>query len=125
MKLLLLQTGYEPIVGMIIFIIIAIVIGGIYLVKQNFKNEERKKLLAKRKQLLISKYGVELGTKLNNYQFEVGMTEENIIDSNGNPTKIEVEVLKTKTKNIYIYGNKSSGNIFVFVNGLLESIKIR
>lgn len=73
-----------------------------------------------RHNLLLEKYGTEVGKKLIDGKYFLGMTEEQLKDCKGEPTKIEQEVLKTKTKLIYIYGNKSSGDIFTFVNGELE-----
>ena len=55
----------------------------------------------------------------------VGMTEEMLVESVGNPTKIEEEVMKTKTKKTYIYGNKNSGDILVFEQGKLVRFKDR
>ncbi len=75
---------------------------------------------ANRHKFLIEKYGDELGNRLSNDQYFLGMTEEQLLDSKGRPDKVETEVLKTKTKQIYIYGNKSSGDLFTFVNGELE-----
>jgi len=69
---------------------------------------------------LEEKYGEEIAQKLIDQNYFLGMTEEQLIDSKGEPTKIETEVMKTKTKVIYIYGNKSSGDVFNFVNGELE-----
>ncbi len=74
---------------------------------------------------LTKKYGDELGVKILNQEFFIGMTEEQLIDSKGEPTKIETEILKTKTKKIYIYGNKNSGDVFNFVDGKLERFKDR
>jgi hypothetical protein len=80
---------------------------------------------AKRKLDLKKKYGVELADKIIGREYFLGMTEEHLVEMRGNPSKIETEVLKTKTKLIYIYGNKSSGDIFNFVNGQLERFKDR
>ena len=54
-----------------------------------------------------------------NHEYWIGMTEEQLIDAKGQPDKIDLEQLKTKTKKIYIYGNKSSGDVFNFVDGVL------
>lgn len=51
------------------------------------------------------------------------MTEEQLIDCKGEPTKIELDQLKTKTKRVFIYGNKISGDVFNFVDGVLERFK--
>lgn len=71
---------------------------------------------------LISKYGEENAMKLVRNEYWIGMTKEQLIDAKGKPTKIEVEILKTKTKEIYIYGNKSSGDVFVFENEIMTKI---
>ena len=56
----------------------------------------------------------------------IGMTEDMVIDSQRRaPDKIEFEVLKTKTKKIFVYGNKSSGDVLTFENGILVRIKDR
>lgn len=79
-----------------------------------------------KKQLSLSeKYSDEIVSKIMDKEYFLGMLEEHLIAMRGEPTKVEREVLKTKTKDIYIYGNKSSGDIFVFVDGKLESFKDR
>lgn len=52
----------------------------------------------------------------------LGMDEYMIREIKGSPNKIDEEILKTKTKRIYIYGNKSSGDVLTFENGLLVKI---
>jgi hypothetical protein len=47
------------------------------------------------------------------------------LESFGEPDKIEIEELKTKTKKIFIYGNKTSGDVLVFENGKLARFKDR
>jgi hypothetical protein len=79
----------------------------------------------KRQLYLFNKYGQEEGMKMYKGEYWIGMTEEQIIDAKGQPTKVETEVLKTKTKRILIYGNKNSGDVFSFVNGTLEHFKDR
>ena len=71
---------------------------------------------------LITKYGNEIAEKILHQQFWVGMTPEQLIESKGTPDKIEKQILKTKTKELYIYGNKSSGDVFVIEEG--EVVKI-
>lgn len=73
----------------------------------------------KNKEFLIQKYGEEIGGKLSNNDFWIGMTEEQLVDAKGNPSKIEKEVLKTKTKLTYIYGNKSSGDYFILEDSVV------
>jgi hypothetical protein len=85
------------------------------------KNDER--LIAELNRLklekLVNQYGVDIGLKLANQQYWVGMGVDLLLASKGKPTKIEKEVLKTKVKETYIYGNKSSGDYFVVENGLV------
>jgi hypothetical protein len=54
-----------------------------------------------------------------------GMSEEQLIFMRGQPEKIESELLKTKVNKYYIYGSKSSGDVFVFNEGKLERFKDR
>lgn len=77
---------------------------------------ENCKSLLRHESLLTNKYGTEVAQKLIYQQYWIGMTQEQLLDCKGNPDKIEIEALKTKTKEIYIYGNKSSGDYFVFEN---------
>lgn len=82
-------------------------------------------LKEKRKRKLVDKYGEEKASKIINKEFYIGMTNEELLESIGGPTKKEEEVLKTKTKETWIYGNKSSGDVFVFENGVLVRFKDR
>ena len=68
---------------------------------------------------LVDKYGEEKGSQIFNNQYYIGMTKEELKDGRGEPTKIELERLKTKTKELWIYGNKNSGDVFIFENDLL------
>jgi hypothetical protein len=98
------------------------------IIDQNYKilkNIENQLLSEKRRFDLIDKYGEIEGQKIYNNEYFIGMTEEQLIDSKGNPTKIETEVFKKSTKKIYIYGNKSSGDVFNFIDGKLERFKDR
>lgn len=74
---------------------------------------------------LIAKYGEAIGIKLYKGEYFLDMTPEQLIDSKGRPTDIQKEVMKTKTKVTYIYGNKSSGDVFIFENDLLVRFKDR
>jgi len=82
-----------------------------------YNAEKKIKLIAdsnKQQDYILEKYGQEVGTKMINHQYWLGMTPEQLIDCKGKPDKIETQVLKTKTKTTYIFGNKSSGDVFVF-----------
>jgi hypothetical protein len=86
--------------------------------RQNIDEKiEAFKFIKKHQEALLQKYGEEIGSRLVNHQYWIGMTEEQLIECKGNPDKIEKQVLKTKTKLTYIYGNKSSGDYFVIENG--------
>ena len=86
--------------------------------RQNIDEKiEAFKFIKKHQEALLQKYGEEIGSRLVNHQYWIGMTEEQLVECKGNPDKIEKQVLKTKTKLTYIYGNKSSGDYFVIENG--------
>jgi hypothetical protein len=63
--------------------------------------------------------------KLIEGEYFIGMTEEMLLESFGQPDKIEDEVMKTKIKRTYVYGNKNSGDILVFENNKLVRFKDR
>jgi hypothetical protein len=86
---------------------------------------EREISKLERRRALIGKYGENDGARISNGEFWLGMSEHQLVESIGNPTLIEREVLKTKVKIIYIYGKKTTGDIFTFVNGTLEGFKDR
>ncbi|NDK57375.1 DUF4236 domain-containing protein [Pontibacter fetidus] len=75
---------------------------------------------------LQAKYGEEVASKLLQEAFWIGMTRQQVLEAkNRAPDKIEVEVMKTKTKETLVYGNKSSGDVFVLENGLVTRFKDR
>jgi uncharacterized protein len=59
---------------------------------------------ARRKQVLIAKYGDATAARILARQIWQGMTEEQLVDSWGRPVEIGSEVLRTKTKQIWKYG---------------------
>lgn len=73
----------------------------------------------KHEKTLLQKYGEDIGSRLINHKYWIGMTEEQLLDCRGEPDKIEKQVLQTKTKQTYTYGNKSSGDYFVLENGVV------
>ena len=81
-----------------------------------------KEKLEARQNELTSKYGKDVMVRLMRQESWIGMSKEQLVDSRGEPTKIETEILKTKTKETLIYGNKSSGDYFVVENGLVSKI---
>lgn len=87
---------------------------------------EKVKEQTKRRKYLFEKYGEEKAIKLINEEFYIGMTKDEVLDAkNSKPNIEETEVLKTKSKDIWVWGNKSSGDVFVFVEGKLERFKDR
>jgi hypothetical protein len=59
---------------------------------------------ARRKRLLIAKYGEATAEKILARQVWQGMTDEQLIESWGRPVEIGSEVMRTKTKQIWKYG---------------------
>jgi len=91
-------------------------------IEKNISNTK----LKERQNTILLKYGEDKGNKILNQQFQLGWTMLDILESKRcEPTTKETEVMATKTKEIWIYGNKSSGDTFTFVNGLLERFKDR
>lgn len=79
-------------------------------------------LIDQRLKIFIDKYGAEIGTKVYRKETFDGMTPEHLIDIAGRPTDIQEEKDGDKLKEIYVYGKRSSGQIFVFINGRLNSM---
>ena len=59
---------------------------------------------ARRKRLLIAKYGEATAARILARHIWQGMTEEQLIDSWGRPVEVGSEVMRTKTKEIWKYG---------------------
>jgi hypothetical protein len=76
----------------------------------------------RRMQYLESKYGFEIASRIYTHNYWIGMTQEQLLDCKGKPDRIETEQLKTKKKETFIYGYKSSGDYFVFENGIAVKI---
>lgn len=95
------------------------------LLKEKYESFEKQMNIMLSKASMIEKHGLEIFNKLTNQEYFIGMTIEQLTDFKGKPTKIDTEITKTKTKKIYIYGNKSSGDVFVFENETLASFKDR
>ncbi|GAB4450879.1 MAG: hypothetical protein OHK0036_10340 [Bacteroidia bacterium] len=93
-------------------------------VKKNWNYIDIDKRIEKLKKL-NQKYGEEIANKLSKHEYWIGMSVEQLIDAKGQPNKIENHALKTKTKTIYIYGNKSSGDVFVIEDGVVTKITDR
>lgn len=87
-----------------------------------FEREEKKFNLKLKYETQLTEENLSL---LLDGKYFIGMTEEMVKESFGEPTKIEVEALKSKTKHTYIYGNKNSGDVLVFENEKLVRFKDR
>lgn len=88
--------------------------------------ESRQNAARERLEGLTNKYGAGIALKLVNNEYFIGMTPEQLMDSKERkPDSIEVQQLKTKTKEIWVYGNKNSGDWFVFENGIAVKITDR
>jgi uncharacterized protein len=59
---------------------------------------------ARRKRLLIAKYGEAVAARIIAREIWQGMTDEQLIESWGRPVEIGSEVMRTKTKQIWKYG---------------------
>jgi hypothetical protein len=71
---------------------------------------------------LMRKYDRDTVRKIGMGHYWIGMTEDNLIDMKGNPTKTESKVSKSGiNSNTYIYGSKQTGDILKFENGILVS----
>jgi uncharacterized protein YecT (DUF1311 family) len=82
---------------------------------------------ARRKKLLIAKYGEATAVRIIAHEMWQGMTEEQLIDSWGSPVEIGSEVLRTKTKQVWKYGqtgkNRFSQRVTV-ENGIVTGWKV-
>lgn len=67
---------------------------------------------------LIEEYGFELGTKLANHSFFIGMTEQMLLDVKGAPLSIVREGV-LESKKVLTYNTKAGEEVFVFVDGKL------
>ena len=88
----------------------------------NYKHIEDIIKLYERYFVLLNKYDNNKEKTYNIFtkNYFIGMTKDELLDArNSEPTKKELEKLKTKEKEIWIYGNKSSGDIFTFENNIL------
>lgn len=111
-----------------------LLIVGPVLVEKNKKKvaaEESRKRLEKLKQNAIAKYhrlaekyNPEIAMKLVNAEYFIGMTKEQLLDSKGfEPEIVEIQTLKTKTKETLVFGEtKNSNDWFVLENGLVVKI---
>jgi hypothetical protein len=69
---------------------------------------------------LVAKYDREMVNKIGMGMYWVGMSEENLTDMKGYPTNVETKVDKSGiTTKVYVYGNKQTGDILTFENGVL------
>lgn len=88
--------------------------------------EKRRQIELKFKQEMIDLYGEDIGAKIYNRKFFLGMTTTQLIYAKRSEAdKKEVTESKGKRKETWIFGNKSSGDIFVFEDGICVKITDR
>jgi hypothetical protein len=93
-----------------------------YLIDKFYESDFKTKL---RKKNILNKYGEEHGRKLLNYEFVIGMSKQEIVDSLGDPFAYERQELKTKTKETYFYGKekvKVRSTSYIFEDDVLIKI---
>jgi|LakMenEpi03Aug12_release.lakeMendotaPanAssembly.Ray.scaffolds.fasta_scaffold223663_1 hypothetical protein len=74
----------------------------------------------------LSKYDLETTIKLCSGNPWIGMSKDHVLHmKGGEPDKREVETIKDKSIETFIYGNKYSGDVFKFEDGVLVSFKDR
>jgi hypothetical protein len=74
---------------------------------------------------LVAKYDRDMVHKIGMGYYWIGMTEENLIDMKGQPTKLESKIKKDVSIKVYVYGNKQTGDILTFENGKLTEFTDR
>jgi uncharacterized protein len=81
---------------LVIVFVMAAAVGAIFVVNSITRRERR--------QRLVAKYGEQVAEMIIARQFWKGMTEEQLVEALGNPVERDYEVLKTKTKETWKYG---------------------
>ena len=94
----------------------------IYATEQTILNKNR---IEKTFNENVNLYGEEIAIKIQSNIIWLDMLPEHLILIKGNPTKIETHNTKKFTKEIYIYGNKTSGDVFTFKDNKLIEFKDR
>ena len=74
---------------------------------------------------LVVKYDREMVGKIMMGYYWIGMSEENVIDMKGQPTNLETKIKKDIDIKVYVYGNKQTGDILTFENGILTEFTDR
>jgi|688.fasta_scaffold549684_1 hypothetical protein len=74
---------------------------------------------------LMAKYDRNMVNKIGMGYYWIGMTEENLIDMKGQPTNLETKIKKDVNIKVYVYGNKQTGDILTFENGILTEFTDR
>lgn len=74
---------------------------------------------------LVKKYDRNMVNKIGMGSYWIGMTEENLIDMKGQPTNLETKIKKDVDIKVYVYGNKQTGDILTFENGILTEFTDR
>ena len=91
-------------------------------VESTYDSLER--ILSKYRPLMV-KYDRNMVNKIGMGYYWIGMTEENLIDMKGQPTNLETKIKKDVNIKVYVYGNKQTGDILTFENGILTEFTDR
>ena len=106
--------------GLLLVIVFAIaaVVGGVFVVNSIAQRERR--------QRLIAKYGEQIAEMIIARQIWQGMTQEQLVESLGDPVDRDYEVKKTRTKETWKYGqtgrNRFSNRVYL-ENGVVVGWK--
>lgn len=116
-------SGTNPLL-VLIFIVGAI--AGAIAVYNNIRRREEDKRRAAERQRLVAKYGAEITDRILARVVWQGMTEEQLLESRGDPADKDYEVRKSITKETWKYGqtgkNRFSNRIFL-ENGIVTGWK--
>ena len=74
---------------------------------------------------LVVKYDRDMVGKISMGYYWIGMSEENLIDMKGQPTNLETKIKKDNDIIVSVYGNKQTGDILTFENGILTEFTDR
>lgn len=94
-----------------IFLVIIVIIVVFLIAKLSSEATERKNREITRKNredAIYKKYGADIARRIVEKTIWVGETKEQLLDSLGSPVDTDEEVLKTKKKEVWKYGQRSA-----------------
>jgi uncharacterized protein len=117
------SSGPNPL--LILIFVIGAIAGGIA-VYNNIRRREEEQRRAAERQRLVAKYGAEIADRILARIVWQGMTEEQLLESRGDPADKDYEVRKSVSKETWKYGqtgkNRFSNRIFL-ENGIVTGWK--